>query len=314
MVIGHEAAGVVVEVGSGVRDLEPGDHVVMVFVPSCGACVSCLSGRSALCEPAASANVAGTLLSGGRRLSRKGESIHHHLGVSCFAEHCVVSRRSLIPIERDVPLERAALFGCAVLTGLGAVVNTAAVPAGSTVAVVGLGGVGLCALLGARLVGARRLVAIDLLDEKLALARELGATDTFHARDPDCATAVREATCGGVEFAFETAGATAAFDLALRITRRGGMTVTAGLPHPDARVSLPHAALVVEDRTIRGSYMGSCVPLRDIPRYLELNKRGLLPVERVVTGRLSLDDLNTGLDRLASGEAARQLVFPWGTP
>ncbi len=176
MVLGHEAAGIVEKLGSGVDDLKVGDHVVMVFVPSCGHCIPCAEGRPALCEPGAAANGAGTLLSGERRLHRNGSDVHHHLGVSAFADHATVSRRSLVKIDRELPLDEAALFGCAVLTGVGAVINTAKVPAGSSVAVIGLGGVGLSSLLGAVAVGARRVVAIDLSDDKLGLARQLGAT------------------------------------------------------------------------------------------------------------------------------------------
>src|SRR5437868_6830641 len=197
MVLGHEAAGVVEKLGPGVDDLKVGDHVVMVFVPSCGHCPPCAEGRPALCEPGAAANTAGTLLSGARRLHRNGSDVYHHLGVSGFAEYATVSRRSLIKIDRELPLDEAALFGCAVLTGVGAVINTAKVPAGASVAVVGLGGVGLSSLLGAAAAGARRLVAVDISDEKLGLARQLGATDTFNAKSPDAVEAIRSATGGG---------------------------------------------------------------------------------------------------------------------
>src|SRR5215210_7678140 len=214
MALGHEAAGVVEELGEGVRDLARGDHVVMVFMPSCGHCLPCAEGRPALCEPGAAANGAGTLLSGARRLRCDGAEVNHHLGCSAFAEHAVVSRRSLVKVDPELPLEEAALFGCAVLTGVGAVVNTARVQAGASVAVIGLGGVGLCSLLGAIAAGAREIVAIDLADDKLAFARQLGATATFSAKDPDCAEQVRSATGGGVEFAFELAGSVRALELA----------------------------------------------------------------------------------------------------
>ncbi len=312
MLLGHEASGVVAALGPNVTDLEPGDHVVMVFVPSCGECVPCRSGRPALCEPGAAANAAATLLSGKRRLRSRGEALHHHLGVSCFAGHAVVSRRSLVKIDAAVPLERAALFGCAVLTGLGAVLNTAQVPAASTIAVVGLGGVGLNALLGARVVSARRLVAIDVHEDKLALARELGATDTFSARDRDCVERALAATSGGVDFAFETAGSTEALEIAYRVTRRGGTTVSTGLPAPDRRFALPHAAFVAEERTLKGSYMGGCVPARDVPRFLALAGSNKLPIDRLVSARIGLDEVNVALDRLASGHAVRQLIVPGG--
>src|SRR5580700_7297887 len=206
MVLGHEAAGEVLELGPGVDDLAVGDHVVMVFVPSCGHCLPCAEGRPALCEPGAAANGAGTLLSGQRRLHRNGTEVHHHLGISAFAAYATVSRRSLVKIEKGLPLDEAALFGCAVLTGVGAVINTAKVSAGASVAVIGLGGVGLSSLLGAIAVGARRVVAVDLSDDKLGLARQLGATDTFNAGGANAIEEIRAATGGGVEFAFEMAG------------------------------------------------------------------------------------------------------------
>lgn len=308
MVLGHEAAGVVEECGPGVDDLVPGDHVVCVFVPSCGHCLPCAEGRPALCEPGAAANGSGTLLGGARRLRRGGETLHHHLGVSAFAQHATVSRRSLVRIDRALPLEEAALFGCAVLTGVGAVINTARVPAGASVAVVGLGGVGLCSVLGAVAAGAREVVAVDLAPEKLALAQDLGATAAFDARDPDVAERIRSATVGGVEFALELAGSIKALELAWAITRRGGTTVTAGLPPPTAALPLPATALVAEERTLKGSYIGTSVPMRDIPRYIELYRRGRLPVDRLLSGRLRPEELNLGFDRLRDGQAVRQVM------
>jgi alcohol dehydrogenase len=308
MALGHEAAGIVESVGEGVADLVPGDHAVMIFVPSCGHCLPCMSGRPALCEPGAAANGAGTLLSGGRRLRRNGEAINHHVGVSAFAEYAVVSRRSLVKIDPDLPLAEAALFGCAVLTGVGAVVNTAAVPPGSTVAVIGLGGVGLNALLGASLLGARQIVAIDVVDEKLVLARQLGATDSVDAKDAACVAIVRELTGGGVDYAFEMAGSVKAMDLAYQITRRGGTTVTAGLSHPSQRFAVQHVSLVAEERTVKGSYVGSCVPVRDMPRYIALYRGGRLPIDRLMGERIGLDGLNAAFDRLASGQAIRQVL------
>jgi len=308
MVLGHEAAGVVQELGPGVEDLSVGDHVVMVFVPSCGHCLPCSEGRPALCEPGAVANGAGTLLSGARRLHRNGGDVHHHLGVSAFAEYATVSRRSLVKIDRELPLDEAALFGCAVLTGVGAVINTARVPAGSSVAVLGLGGVGLSSLLGAVAVGARRVVAVDLSDNKLGLARQLGATDTFNAGGANAVEEIRAATGGGVEFAFEMAGSVRAMDLAYKITRRGGTTVTAGLPPPTHTFALPQVNLVAEERTVKGSYIGTCVPNRDVPRYIELYRRGKLPVDRLMSSRLELDEINIGFDRLHEGKAVRQVI------
>jgi alcohol dehydrogenase len=308
MVLGHEAAGTVEEVGRGVADLAPGDRVVMVFVPSCGHCLPCAEGRPALCEPGAAANTEGALLSGARRLRRADAALHHHMGVSAFAEYAVVSRRSLVKVPPDLPLDEAALFGCAVLTGVGAVVNTAKVPPGASVAVIGLGGVGLAALLGAVAAGARQVVAVDLSAEKLALARRLGATETVEGGAPDALEQMRAASGGGVEFAFEMAGSVKAMELAYKATRRGGTTVTAGLPPPGATFGVPQVNLVAEERTIKGSYIGTCVPSRDLPRFIALYRAGKLPVDRLMSARLRLDEINAGFDRLDRGEAVRQVV------
>jgi alcohol dehydrogenase len=308
MALGHESAGIVEALGEDVADLAVGDHVVMVFMPSCGHCLPCAEGRPALCEPGAAANGAGTLLSGKRRLHCDGADINHHLGVSGFADHAVVSRRSVVKIDRDLPLDEAALFGCAVLTGVGAVVNTAHLQPGQSAAVIGLGGVGLSSVLGAVASGARQIVAIDLSDDKLGLARQLGASHTVNARDADAAEQVRELTGGGVDFAFEMAGAVRAMELAYKITRRGGTTITAGLPPPNAALPVPLVQLVAEERTLKGSYIGTCVPIRDIPRYVALYRAGRLPVDRLMSGKLTLDQINEGFDRLHDGKAVRQVI------
>lgn len=309
MVLGHEAAGEVVEPGPGVTDLKPGDRVVMVFVPSCGHCMPCAEGRPALCEPGNAANGLGEMLGGGRRLSRGGQPVHHHIGVSAFAEHAVISRRSLVKIEPEIPHEIAALFGCAVLTGVGAAVNTAKVRAGETVAVVGLGGVGLSALLGAVACGASRVVAVDLSEEKLAIARELGATDTFNAGDPEAVAAIRAATKGGVDHGLEMAGSVKALDLAYQITRRGGTTTTAGLANPAHTLALSPVRLVAEERTLKGSYVGSCIPSRDIPRFVDLYLRGKLPVDKLLTSTSGLDGINEGFDALNEGRTIRHVLL-----
>lgn len=308
MVLGHEAAGEVVETGEGVDDLKPGDRVVMVFVPSCGHCAPCAEGRPALCEPGNAANGRGEMLGGGRRLSTHGQPVHHHIGVSAFAEHAVISRRSLVKIEADIPHEIAALFGCAVLTGVGAAVNTARIKAGETVAVVGLGGVGLSALLGAIACGASRVIAVDLAQDKLDLALALGATDAFKADTPDAVEAIRAATKGGVDHGLEMAGSVKALDLAYQITRRGGTTTTAGLANPAHTLSLSPVRLVAEERTLKGSYVGSCVPSRDIPRFIELYQRGRLAVDKLWTSSGSLDEINEGFDALHEGRTIRHIV------
>ena len=309
MALGHEAAGMVAALGPHVEDLQVGDHVVMVFMPSCGHCLPCAEGRPALCEPGAAANGKGTLLSGETRLHCDGiEHLHHHLGCSAFADHAVVSRRSLVKIDKDLPLTEAALFGCAVLTGVGAVVNTAKVQAGQTVAVIGLGGVGLSSLLGAIAAGAAQVIGIDLSDDKLALARRIGATATIDGATPDAIDQVRALTLGGADVVLEMAGSVRALDMAYRMTRRGGTTVTAGLPPPDAALPVNVVNLVGEERTLKGSYIGTCVPLRDIPRYIALYKAGRLPVDQLMSGTLALDDINLGFDRLHDGNVVRQVI------
>ena len=308
MALGHEASATVVKVGDGVVNLKAGDRVVLVFVPSCGNCMPCMEGRPALCEPGAEANGKGTLLSGERRLHLGQQVVNHHVGVSAFAEHAVVSQRSCVKVEQDIDPVESALFGCAVLTGVGAVVNTAKVQPGQTAAVVGLGGVGMCSLLGAVASGALEVIAIDLNDAKLLAARDLGATFTINARDPDAAAKVREYTKGGVDFAFEMAGVVPAMELSYRITKRGGTTVTASLFHPQHTWPLQQVSLVAEERTLKGSYIGSCIPARDIPRYIGLYLKGKLPINKLLGERLALDDINRGFDKLDAGESMRDLV------
>jgi Zn-dependent alcohol dehydrogenase len=305
MVLGHEAAGEVVDTGPSTPGFAPGDHVVLAFVPTCGECIPCLSGRAALCEPGAAANTAGTLLSGERRWH---EGFHHHLGVSAFADHIVVSAHSAVKVDDGLPFEIAALFGCAVLTGVGAATNSAQIGADDRVAIFGLGGVGLAALLGAVLSGAGTIVAVDLVPEKLELARELGATHVVQAGE-NALGEVREATDGGADKVLETVGSARVLGDAYAATRRGGTTVTVGLPHPEQMLSIPAVSLVAEERVLKGSYLGSCVPKRDIPRFIDMYKAGRLPVDRLLTHKLALDELNEGFDRLAAGQGVRQAVI-----
>jgi alcohol dehydrogenase len=308
MALGHEASGVVAATAADVEDLVPGDHVVMAFMPSCGHCLPCAEGRPALCEPGAAANGKGTLLSGKIRLHDQAMPIHHHLGCSGFADHAVVSRRSLVKVDKDVPFATAALFGCAVLTGVGAVVNTAGVKPGQTVVIIGLGGVGLAALLGALASGAAQVVAVDLSEEKLRFARDLGATATVNGGVADAVEQVLTLTRGGADFALEFAGASRALANAIAMTRRGGMTVTAGLPPPNATLELNIVSLVAEERTLKGSYIGTCVPIRDIPRFVALYKQGRLPVDRLLSDVIGLDQINEGFDRLHEGSVSRLIV------
>ncbi|RZA28921.1 MAG: alcohol dehydrogenase [Lysobacteraceae bacterium] len=312
MVLGHEATGEVVEVGDDAAGFAVGDRVVFSFVPMCGRCEPCACARPVLCEAGAQANAEGRLLGGGSHWRDAGGiDLAHHLGVSGFAEYTVVSARSAIRIDPGLPPEIAALFGCAVMTGVGAVVNTARVMPGESVAVFGLGGVGLAALLGARACSAFPLIAVDVATNKLRLAQELGATHCVDARDPRTVDAVLELSRGGVQHAIESVGSEQVLAQAYAATRRGGTTVTVGLPSPDRRFSVPAVSLVAEERTVKGSYMGSAVPLRDIPRYVALYRAGLLPVDRLLSHRLPLEQINAGFDRLARGEALRQvLLFP----
>ncbi len=309
MVMGHEASGVVREVGPTVHDLAPGDHVVFSFVPVCGHCLPCATGRPALCENGAAANTAGTLLAGHRHFKdAAGQELNHHLGVSAFSRYTVAAQESLVKIEPNVPLEKAALFGCAVMTGVGAVMNTARVEPGTGVAVFGLGGVGLSAVLGARASGAWPIVAVDLLEAKLALAERMGATHTVNAKDGDPVQAIKDLTSGGVQYAFESVGNERVLVQSYQATQRGGTTITVGLPHPSKKFAVSAVSLVAEERTVKGSYMGSAVPKRDIPRYVALYQAGMLPVDLLHTGTIALDEINAAFDALAKGEAVRQVI------
>ena len=311
MLLGHEAAGIVEEVGGGVDDITVGDRVVMTFLPRCGECDGCRTDGRLPCAPGTTANNAGTLLGGGIRLHRHGadgdgghggpvQDVRHHLGVSAFATHAVVNRASVVPVEPDVPAEIAALLGCAVLTGGGAVVNAGRPAPGDRVVVVGLGGVGMAALLVAVALG-HEVIGVDNVPGKLAHALSCGAAD---------ALTPAEAVDRGIRapVVIEAAGAARAFETALALTAPGGTTVTVGLPAPDARASVSPLVLTAEARTIVGSYLGSAVPSRDIPRYVELWRAGRLPLERLVSSRIGLDDLDAAMDRLAAGGELRQLI------
>ena len=305
MLLGHEAAGVVEVVGSAVADVQVGQRVTMTVLPRCGGCRACATEGMVPCSEGSSSNAAGTLLSGGRRLRRDCEEVHHHLGVSAFASHAVVDRRSVVPVADDVPAEVAALLGCAVLTGGGAVLNAGRPGPGDTVAVVGLGGVGMAAVLVALGEADVRVVGIDPVPAKRERALEVGAHSAYA---PD------EAVASGVQadVVVEAAGSVAAFETGLALTGPGGRLVTVGLPHPDARASVSPLQLVAQGRSIVGSYLGSSVPSRDIPRYVERWRAGRLPVEALVSGRIGLADLGTALDDLAAGRGVRQILLPGG--
>jgi alcohol dehydrogenase len=273
----------------------------------------CVGGRPNLCQSSWQARAQGTLQTGARRLSQAGQPLNHWSGISAFAEYAVVTPQSLVRVDAGLPLDIAAIFGCAVVTGVGAVMNTARLAPGSSAAVIGLGGVGLSAMLGTLASGARVVAAIDVSPGKLELARKLGATHVYDAREPDCAEQVLSQV-GGADFVFEMSGAAPAARLAYQITGRGGTMVTAGLPGPAQHLEVPLADLVATERTIKGSYMGSASPLRDIPRYLDLFRAGRLPVDQLRTATLSLDEINEAFDRMISGASVRDVVDPWKAP
>lgn len=303
MALGHEAAATVLALGDeGDGSLAVGDRVVLVFLPSCGHCVACASGQGYLCANAAAANGKGELMQGGSRLSCDGAQVHHHLGVSAFATQAVVDRRSLVKIDKDIPPETAALFGCAVLTGVGAVMNTAQVRPGESVLIYGLGGVGLAALLGALAAGAQPVVAVDPFPEKRALALELGAAAAVAPGE--------DADLFGADVVIETVGKAAVLAHAYKAARRGGRIVTVGLPNPAETLEINALSLVAEGKTLVGSYMGSSIPARDIPRYIALWKAGRMPVEKLLTSVSPLEEINDLMDKLAEGKAVRQVIVP----
>ena len=300
MLLGHEAAGIVEAVGSDADDALVGRRVVMTFLPRCSDCSGCRTDGRTPCVVGSAANNDGVLLAGGTRLRRADDDVAHHLGVSGFASYAVVDRRSVVPVDDDVPPAVAAVLGCAVLTGGGALLNAAPPVDGDSIMIVGLGGVGMAALLVAvSLRTGGEVIAVDAVPEKLALARELGATQTY---SPAELADVR------ADVVVEAAGNARAFETALAATAVGGTTVTVGLPSPTARATISPLTLVAEARTVIGSYLGSAVPARDIPRYVELWRAGHLPLERLITSRIGLDEINEAMDALAAGREIRQVI------
>ena len=311
LVIGHEGAGEVVEVGSAVKDVKIGDHVSFQFSPSCGRCRRCLEGRPQVCELAAATKGKGQLMSGGSRLTDlDGNVLNHHTGVSCMSQYSVVDRGSVVVIDKSVNIQDAALFGCAVMTGVGAVINTARIRPGDSVAIIGLGGVGLNGIIGAKLGGAETIIAVDIDPSKFVRAKELGATHCFDSRNNDTIEEIRELTKGGVDFAIDLAGVIPAMNTAYELIRYGGAVVTAGLSPINTKFSFNHSDLVAQEKSILGSYMGSCVPVRDVPRFLNLFQQGRLPVDKLIDGKITFDDLNEGFDKLSNGEVVRQILMP----
>ncbi|MEN0139646.1 MAG: zinc-binding dehydrogenase [Rhodococcus sp. (in: high G+C Gram-positive bacteria)] len=301
MVLGHEACGIVEALGDGIDDLTIGQKVAMTFMPRCGECEDCKAPGWSLCRRGSAANAEGVMLGGGRRLHRDGKDLDHHGGVSGFATHAVVDRHSLVPIPNSIPSDVGALLGCAVLTGGGAVLNAARLQAGETVAVLGLGGVGLAAALVAAGAGADTVVGIDMLESKLDIARSIGVTEAMTPQD---------ATASGRKFnvVIDCVGNGPALETALALTAPGGRTVTVGLPHPDTRIAIAPTELVVQARSLIGSYMGSNIPSEDIARYVRMYQAGQLPVEKLISGHIPLSHINQAMDDLHHGRALRQII------
>jgi S-(hydroxymethyl)glutathione dehydrogenase/alcohol dehydrogenase len=308
LVLGHEASGVVVETGPGVEGLEAGDHVVLALVPSCGRCETCLAGRPNFCQLSAQMGATGTLADGTSRLSVDGTQLHHFNSVSSFAEYAVVPESAAVAICTDVPLDVAALVSCAVITGYGAVFNTAGVEEGASVAVWGCGGVGLNVVQAARLAGARQIVAVDARPEKLETARRLGATDLVAAgADGDTVAAVRDLSDGGVDYAFEAVGREQTVREAWDAARAGGTTVVLGLM-PKGKLLTIDPWHFIYEKTLKGCFLGSARIGTDIPRIVDRYHAGELDLDELVSHRIKLAELPEAFDRLRAGNAARQLV------
>lgn len=304
VVLGHESAGVVEAVGGDVRSVAPGDHVVTCLSLYCGRCEFCLTGSMALCDQTAS------VMRGRRdapRISHRGERLAQFFELSSFAEQMLVHETAVVRIDPDLPLDRAAIVGCGVVTGLGAVFNTAEVRPGTTVAVIGCGGIGLSAIQGAAIAGANRIVAVDTVPAKLDVAVVMGATDTVDASAEDAVAAVRELSRGGVHYSFEAVGAKATVEQAYAMLRRGGLcTVVGMLPH-DARVEVSGLDLLDEKR-LQGSRMGSNRSHVDIVRYLDMYARGRLKLDELITERIPLEEINNGFDAMRDGSVGRTVV------
>lgn len=300
MLLGHEASGRVIDVGKQISDISIGQRVVMTFLPRCGTCMQCRTDGRLPCERGTVANNEGRLM-GGRRLHRDGSPVQHHLGVSGFASHAIVDRRSVVPVDDDIPPAVAAMLGCAILTGGGAVINAGRPEKGTSIAVVGLGGVGMAALLVAIALGTGSVIGIDSQPDKLDSALQLGAQQAY---TPE------EALDIGVkaDVVIEAAGHPNAFETSVKITAPGGSMTTVGLPTPSAQSTIHPLGLTTEARVIQGSYLGSAVPERDIPIFAQMWREGRLPVEKLISSTLTLEQINEAMDVLAEGQAIRQLI------
>jgi S-(hydroxymethyl)glutathione dehydrogenase/alcohol dehydrogenase len=308
VVLGHEGAGIVEEVGAGVEHVRPGDHVILSWLPYCGRCRRCTGGRPNLCENLAWSDN-GTMMDGTTRFHRGGERIRHNT-VSSFAERSVVPAQTAIRVEPDLPLAELALLGCAVMTGVGAVLNTANVRAGDTVAVVGCGGVGLNVVQGARIAGATTIIAVDLVAEKLELAQQLGATHAVDASGGGDAVleAVLGIAPGGVDHSFEALGRPQTIETAISLVGKGGTAILVGMAPPDARIPIDALTMTFQERGIRGCWYGSCQPPKDFPVLLDFVRDGRLRLDPLVSKRCGLDDVNEAFAQMERGENARTVI------
>jgi S-(hydroxymethyl)glutathione dehydrogenase / alcohol dehydrogenase len=310
LVLGHEGAGVVEAVGAGVRDAAPGDHVVLSWCPSCRRCEWCLSGRPQLCELAAATTYASVMYDGTTRLRQGDVPVHAYLSTGTFGQYAVVPESGAVTIDPQVPLDRAAIVGCAVATGFGAVVNTARVPVGATVAVIGCGGVGLSIVQGARAASASPIIAVDLRADKLALARRLGATHDIDGSGTDAVAAVQELTGGrGVDFAFEAIGAPRAIEQAAAMLAPAGTLVIVGQTPEGAEVRLDPFRISDRELRVIGSNYGSCRPAIDFPRILDLDRQGILDLEALITDRITLGAVNEAFANMHEGAGARSVII-----
>jgi S-(hydroxymethyl)glutathione dehydrogenase / alcohol dehydrogenase len=308
VVPGHEGAGVVEAVGPGVTRVKPGDHVALNWAPNCGGCFYCLNDQPSLCAAYVGPLWNGTLMDGSTRLSQGGNPVYHFSGLSCFADYAVVPQESCVPLSKEVPLPIAALIGCAVTTGVGAVLNTARVRPGSSVAVFGAGGVGLSVILGARLAGAVHIIAVDRTEAKLEIARSFGATDALLG-GPDTADAIRRLTEGrGADYVFEAVGIPALQEQAFDAVRPGGTLVLAGIAPMGSSTNLPGAVLTRQEKTVTGCYYGSANPARDFPRYAKLYLRGRLDLGRLVSRTYRLEQINEAYADMLAGATARGVI------
>ena len=308
VVPGHEGAGVVEAVGEGVMQVKPGDHVALNWAPNCGTCFYCLNDRPILCATYVEPIWAGMMMDGTSRLSKDGQTVYHFSAVACFAEYAVVPEQCCVPLSDEVPLTVAALIGCAVTTGVGAVLNTARVRPGSRVAVFGAGGVGLNIIMGAQLAGASRIIAIDKSEAKGDIAQAFGATDVLMA-GPDSNDAIRALTEGrGADYVFEAIGLPAVQEQCLDAVRPGGTVVLVGIAPMGSDTNLPGAMITRQEKTVTGSNYGTANTARDFPLYADLYLKGKLDLDRLITKTYSLDQINEAYADILSGEVARGVI------